>query len=176
MKITYAFADGTTSVVEVDDEIGAYIMDSRRQENNDDRRHRYHNYSLDDVTYEGSEYGRCDVYSFDNESEELAAHVRDAFSHLTDAQRRRLLMSSKGMSLREIAAAEGTSHLAIYHSIEEGRHQSISLMKMLMQSSTASLAMVSCRIMSKLRRTRISLPIRPKRSAVETMVFSKAHR
>ena len=66
MKITYAFADGTTSVVEVDDEIGAYIMDSRRQENNDDRRHRYHNYSLDDVTYEGSEYGRCDVYSFDN--------------------------------------------------------------------------------------------------------------
>ena len=43
MKITYAFADGTTSVVEVDDEIGAYIMDSRRQENNDDRRHRYHN-------------------------------------------------------------------------------------------------------------------------------------
>lgn len=51
MKITYAFADGTTSVVEVDDEIGAYIMDSRRQENNDDRRHRYHNYSLDDVTY-----------------------------------------------------------------------------------------------------------------------------
>lgn len=121
MKITYAFADGTTSVVEVDDEIGAYIMDSRRQENNDDRRHRYHNYSLDDVTYEGSEYGRCDVYSFDNESEELASHVRDAFSHLTDAQRRRLLMSSKGMSLREIAAAEGTSHLAIYHSIEEGR-------------------------------------------------------
>lgn len=60
MKITYAFADGTTSVVEVDDEIGAYIMDSRRQENNDDRRHRYHNYSLDDVTYEGSLIERYD--------------------------------------------------------------------------------------------------------------------
>ena len=50
MKITYAFADGTTSVVEVDDEIGAYIMDSRRHEDNNDRRHRYHNYSLNDVT------------------------------------------------------------------------------------------------------------------------------
>ena len=121
MKITYAFADGTTSVVEVNDEIGAYIMDSRRQEDNDDRRHRYHNYSLDDVTYEGTEYGRCDTYSFEDESVELAAHVREAFSHLTDAQRRRMLMLSKGMTLREIAAVEGTSHLAIYYCIEEAR-------------------------------------------------------
>lgn len=121
MKITYAFADGTTSVVEVDDEIGAYIMDSRRQEDNDNRRHRYHNYSLDAVAYEGNDYGRCDTYSFDDEAKELAAHVRDAFSHLTDTQRRRMQMLSKGMTLREIADAEGTSHLAIYYSIEEAR-------------------------------------------------------
>ena len=121
MKITYAFADGTTSVVEVDDEIGAYIMDSRRHEDNDDRRHRYHNYSLDDVTYEGNEYGRSDVYSFDNEPEELAAHVREAFSHLTDVQRRRMLMLSKGMSLHEIAEAEGVSYYAALVSIEAAR-------------------------------------------------------
>ena len=121
MKITYTFADGTISSTEVSDEIGAYIMDSRRKEENDDRRHRYHNYSLDAVAYEGQEYGCCDNYSFENEAEELACHIRDAFSHLSEIQRRRMLMLSKGMSVHEIAAAEGVSFYAAYVSIEAAR-------------------------------------------------------
>ena len=68
MKITYKFADGTTSTTEVDEEIGAFIMDSRRKEANDDRRHRYHNYSLDAITYEGAEYGECDAYPSEDDS------------------------------------------------------------------------------------------------------------
>ena len=121
MKITYTFADGTTSTTEVNDEIGAFIMDSRRMEENDDRRHRYHNYSLDAVAYEGQEYGSCDHYSFENEAEELTRHIRDAFSHLSEVQRRRMLMLSKGMSVHEIAEAEGVSFYAVYVSIEGAR-------------------------------------------------------
>ena len=42
MKITYKFATGETSVVEVSDEIGEIIMESRRKEHADNERHRYH--------------------------------------------------------------------------------------------------------------------------------------
>ena len=54
-------------------------------------------------------------------TEELACHVRDAFSHLSDVQRRRMLMLSKGMSVHEIAEAEGVSFYAVYVSIEGAR-------------------------------------------------------
>ena len=38
MKIKYEFADGTVSEVEVSDEIGTVIIESRRDEHNGDRR------------------------------------------------------------------------------------------------------------------------------------------
>ena len=47
MKIKYQFADGTTSEVEVSEEIGAFITASRREESNGDRKQRYHCISLD---------------------------------------------------------------------------------------------------------------------------------
>lgn len=123
MKITYQFADGTTSTSEVDEEIGAYIMESRRQEDNDDRRHRYHNYSLDAITYEGAEYGRCDDYPSDgpDEAEETAAHVRETFSHLTKTQQRRMLMLASGMSIHDIAAAERVNYNAALDTINQAR-------------------------------------------------------
>lgn len=45
MKIKYAFMDGTVTEVEVSDEIGAVIIDSRKAEHAQDERHRYHCYS-----------------------------------------------------------------------------------------------------------------------------------
>ena len=117
MEITYKFADGTTSKAEVTEEIGTFILDSRREEDNGDRRHRYHNYSLDAITYEGSEYGKCDEYPSEDDSEDLARRVREAFSHLNETQRRRLLMFSQGMSLHAIAAAEGVAYNAVKESV-----------------------------------------------------------
>ena len=49
MKIKYAFLDGTVTEVEVSDEIGAVIIDSRKAEHAQDERHRYHCYSYDNV-------------------------------------------------------------------------------------------------------------------------------
>ena len=58
MKIKYAFLDGTVTEVEVSDEIGAVIIDSRKAEHAQDERHRYHCYSYDAIDYEGEEYSR----------------------------------------------------------------------------------------------------------------------
>jgi len=42
MKITYEFSDGTISTVEVNEKLGDYITASRQEENNSDRKKRYH--------------------------------------------------------------------------------------------------------------------------------------
>ena len=42
MKITWQFADGTRSEIKAPDDIGTVILDSRREENNLDRKERYH--------------------------------------------------------------------------------------------------------------------------------------
>ena len=42
--------------VEVREEIGNLILDSRREESNQDRKERYHCYSLDAAEYEGEDY------------------------------------------------------------------------------------------------------------------------
>ena len=56
MKITYKSVTGEVTAVEVSEEIGTVIIDSRRKEDNLDRKERYHSYSLDAITYEGEEY------------------------------------------------------------------------------------------------------------------------
>ena len=61
MKINYTFANGETSEVEVTEEIGNMILDSRRQESNLDRKERYHCYSSDAAEFEGEEYADADT-------------------------------------------------------------------------------------------------------------------
>ncbi len=122
MKITYKFADNTVSEVEVSEEVGTLIMDSRRIEENAARKERYHCWSLDAIDYEGAEYGTPDFTDalFDG-SEERDALVRAAFFHLSDVQRRRLLMLASGLSLREIARREGKDIKTVRESIDGAR-------------------------------------------------------
>ena len=56
MKIKYEFAVGTVSEVEVEESIGAVIIEDRRLEDNLSRKERYHCYSLDAAQFEGAEY------------------------------------------------------------------------------------------------------------------------
>ena len=50
MIIKYKFATGEVTEVEVSDEIGTVILDSRREEHASNERHRYHTaFSLDDM-------------------------------------------------------------------------------------------------------------------------------
>ena len=116
MKIKYAFLDGTTAEVEVSDEIGAVIIDSRKAEHAQDERRRCHCYSYDAIDYEGEEYGSCDEYAVEDDSEE-----QEAFSHLTATQQRRLRLYADGKTLREIAGIEKACFQSVVESIEAGR-------------------------------------------------------
>ena len=100
MKIEYAFVNGEHSEVEVSEEIGKFILDSRRMESNSDRVYRRHNYSLERGLEDGYEYSECgSPYEFFT--------IIDAFESLTKILRNRLKMSIAGYTVREIAAIEG---------------------------------------------------------------------
>ena len=123
MKINYTFANGETSDVEVNEEIGNLILDSRREESNQDRKERDHCYSLDAAVYEGRDYA-------DGETPESALflqlenqRIKEAFGRLSEVQRRRLLMAAEGLFLREIARREGKDIKTIRESIEGARRK-----------------------------------------------------
>ena len=62
MKITYKFADGTISEVEVSEELGQAITTSRREEENYERKMRYHcPISIDQLEYQGIEFADPDT-------------------------------------------------------------------------------------------------------------------
>ena len=119
MKIEYTFADGEKSVVEVEDSIGEVILESRRLEDNLDRRERYHSsYSLDGADYEGEDFAGGDTPESMVVGMEFTAQVGRAFDALSETQKRRLLMLADGLSVREIARREGISFFAARKSIE----------------------------------------------------------
>lgn len=121
MKIKYEFADGTVSEVEVDEEIGGIIVESRRLEDNLARKERYHCYSMDAAEFEGGSYRTEDTPERQMEQELDEERIARALDRLSEVQRRRLLMFVDGMSMREIARTENVQHRAVVKSIEGAR-------------------------------------------------------
>lgn len=121
MKIKYEFADGSVSEVEVDEEIGKVVIESRRKEENMERNARRNCYSMDALIY-----GDKDMYSLVDEvtPEAIIVHKEDrervesALGCLSETQRRRVLMLMDGMSMHEIADVEGVNYSAVWKSIE----------------------------------------------------------
>ena len=121
MKIKYQFANGDVSEVEVSEDVGSIIVDSRRKEDNLDRKERYHCYSYDAIDYEGEEYADPDTPDSLLERDELSRRVQSAMSHLSEIQVRRLTLFAEGLSIREIARMEGVDHKAVSKSIESAK-------------------------------------------------------
>lgn len=123
MIIKYKFATGEVTEVEVSDEIGTVILDSRREEHANNERHRYHTaFSLDDMTYEDKDYFSAD----DNPEEALmrkeSAKQRKAMlSQLTPVQRRRFEKFEDDMSISDIARSEKTAFNSVKESIESAQ-------------------------------------------------------
>jgi len=119
MKIDWKFNNGEVSTVEIEDEnIGGFIIDSRKTETNLDRKERYHCISYDAFEYESSEFASDETpetiteLDFDNE------RINNALSALSEIQRKRLLMLAAGLSVREIARIEDKNYRSVYDSIE----------------------------------------------------------
>ena len=124
MKIKYKFITGEIDVQEVPDNIGNYIIDSRREEANDNRKERYHCFALESLDYEGSEFGIPDFSEtmFDGQ-EERKAQINNTFKTLTDIQKQRVLMLYSGLTMREIARREGKDIKTICESINAVREK-----------------------------------------------------
>ena len=118
MKFQWKFADGTTSEVEVNEELGNFITTSRREESNLERKERFHCYSLDDIDYEGLEYATDITPETELIREEDAARINAALDNLSETQKRRLLMFMDGLSANEIARIENVAPNAAWKSIE----------------------------------------------------------
>lgn len=122
MIVNYRFADGETSEVEVSDEIGAFIIESRREEAAADKKANRHCWSIDALTYEGLDYAVFDSPLADLDEEEeirLVNRIRESFQLLTTKQRRRLELYVQGKTFREIAAAENVAVNAVELSIAQ---------------------------------------------------------
>ena len=121
MKIKYEFADGTVSEVEVEESIGAVIIEDRRLEDNLSRKERYHCYSLDAAQFEGAEYSDRETPETKMEREMETKRIAQALDGLSEVQRRRILMLAGGMSVNEIARKEGVHHSVVSETISAAR-------------------------------------------------------
>ena len=132
MKIIYKFADGSESVVEVEEEVGQAIIVSRREEENYERKMRYHcPVSIDKLEYEGMQFADPDtpmsILERKIEEEQQKALNDYVMSQLTETQRRRILMVADGLTLEEIAEIEGVSFQSVDESIKAAQKKAIKL-------------------------------------------------
>ena len=121
MKIRYEFANGEVTEVEVSEEVGAVIIESRKAEHAQQEKQRYHCYSYDAIDFEGVEYADPKTPESLYEEDEDKKKIELALSTLTPAQRRRILMLADGMSVREIARYEGSDHKSVLESINRAK-------------------------------------------------------
>ena len=123
MKITYKFATGEVTEVEVSEEIGTVILESRKAEHACNERHRYHTaMSTDALMYEDAEYfGTVDSPESLYVQGEETNHREFLLSQLTAVQRRRFEMLMSGMTIADIARAENASFNSVKETIEGAR-------------------------------------------------------
>ena len=125
MKIKYESVTGEITEVEVSEEIGAVIIDSRRKEENLARKERYHCYSIEAI-----KFGDCDEHAVATEETPLTELIRNeeksaiygAFSQLSEIHKKRILMRADGLTMREIANIEGISVRAVFDSLIHARN------------------------------------------------------
>lgn len=120
MLIKYKFANGDVSEVEVSEDIGDFIVDSRKKEHANDEKQRYHCYSSD-ATYEGMDYATPHTLESFLDLCEKNKHIIECFDKLSETQKRRLLMLASGISIREIARKEKVNVNAVKDSIDGAR-------------------------------------------------------
>lgn len=126
MKIKYKFLTGEVTEVEVTEEIGNVILESRRKEHASVEKNRYHAaFSLNDVTYEGevcSSLGSNPVDTLIKKERNEECNAR--LSKLTAVQRNRYeMLVGDEMSIADIARSENASFNSVKESIESARRK-----------------------------------------------------
>ena len=105
-------------------EIMDFLNENARFIQSAERRERYHTeFHLDALEFENSTIADRNSPERNVIRKEDAARIDAAVDRLSDTQRRRLLMRAAGMTLREIAAAEGTSVNAVKECLDGARRK-----------------------------------------------------
>ena len=121
MTINYHFNNGENSEIEVSEELGAAILESRRKEENLARKERYHCVSMENSEFEGVDFideTTPEMLFFEQIENE---HILETLDKLSETQRRRLLMLASGMSISDIARHENRDFRTVYDSLEAAK-------------------------------------------------------
>lgn len=122
MIIKYKFATGEETEVEVSEEIGTVILESRRAEHAGNERERYHRaFSIDAMLYEGKDLASGATPESRLIAKENARERKAAIKQLTPVQRRRFEKYESGMSIAEIARSENAAFNSVKESIESAQ-------------------------------------------------------
>ena len=122
MYIPYKLADGSVVLVELKPDVAEFILKNDREMANADRKERDHvKYHLEALEYEGMEYADSDTPEDILIRQEEKEQLDDMLSCLTDTQLQRLTMKAEGMTLRQIAEAEGANVNAVRDSLLQVR-------------------------------------------------------
>ena len=118
MVIKYKFATGNKTEVEVSEEIGIVIMESRCKEHADNEKHRYHSaFSIDSLDYEDTTLSTNDEPVHSLEKAENDTALENALNSLTNVQRRRFLRYAFGMTIAQISQSEETAFNSVKESV-----------------------------------------------------------
>lgn len=122
MKIKYKFVTGEVTEVEVNDTIGTFILDSRRIENNQNRKERYHCFSVEGADYEGNDYANYNtpeaLFLGKEAKKDRRINMQAFLDSLTEVQRERLFLYIKGKSMRQIAEKQNVSFKSVSESFD----------------------------------------------------------
>lgn len=120
MKIKYKFATGEATEVEVSEEIGTVILDSKRAEHAGNERKRYHRaFSLDDAEYVGATFAStASDPAVIAGQKDFVKHRETMLRSLTSLQRKRFEQYEAGTKIADIARREGSAFNTVTESIE----------------------------------------------------------
>lgn len=119
MKIKYAFLDGTTTEVEVSEEIGAVILDLDRQEYNANHKETRRHCSLEAFDLDGNLLPSKDDVERDFIRSEENGRLYDAISQLNPRQQKLInAIYFEGRKVTDLAQEEGVHWTAITHAVE----------------------------------------------------------
>ena len=129
MLIKYVFVTGEELEIEVADDIGIVIQDSRRAEHANNEKQRYHSaFSLNNAGYEGCIFSSGGELIAQLIKMEENRECEEMLQQLTPIQRRRIEMLMSGMSIADIARSEDASFNSVKESIEAARKKLINLL------------------------------------------------
>lgn len=119
MLIKYAFLDGTTTEVEVPEEIGIVVLDLDRQEYNANHRETRRHCSLEAFDLDGNLLPSKDDVEMDFIKSEENGRLYDAISQLNPRQQKLInAIYFEGRKVTDLAKEEGVHWTAITHAVE----------------------------------------------------------